>query len=94
MSIVKSQILAELANNYPNFLRNDLKKSLNLVFNEIIKSLAKDQRVEIRFFGSFGVKQLKARIGRNPKNGSKIEIPERKSIRWKMSKKLKIKINE
>ena len=94
MSIVKSQILNQLADQYPNFSRKDLEKSLNLVFDEIVKTLMKDQRVEIRSFGSFEVKQVKSRMGRNPKSGSKIKIPEKKNVRWKMSKELRIRINE
>ena len=94
MSIVKSQILDQLADNYPNFSRKDLEKSLNLVFDEIITTLTKDQRVEIRSFGSFSIRQLKTRIGRNPRDGTKIEIPEKKNILWKMSKELLQKLNQ
>ena len=94
MSIVKSQILDQLSDNYPNFLRKDLEKSLNLVFDEIIKTLAKDQRVEIRSFGSFRIRRLKARMGRNPRDNTRIEIPEKKSVHWKMSKELLQKLNQ
>lgn len=88
MSIVKSKILDQLADNYPNFLRKDLEKTLDLVLEEIARALSKHQNVEIRGFGTFKIKKQKARIGRNPKNGSKIEIPARNTIQWKMSKQL------
>ena len=88
MSIVKSKILDQLTDNYPNFLRRDLDKALNLVFDEIAMALSKQQNVEIRGFGTFKIKKRKARIGRNPKNGSRIEIPAKNTIQWKMSKKL------
>ena len=88
MSIVKSQIIDQLADNYPNFLRKDLKKTLNLILDEIISGLIKNNNVEIRGFGTFKIKKQKARMGRNPKNGLKVEIPEKKSIHWKMSKDL------
>ena len=94
MSIVKSQILNQLADQYPNFLRKDLEKSFNLVFDEIIKTLAKEQRVEIRFFGIFETKKIKSRIGVNPKSGVKIKVAEKKKVKWKMSKDLRIRINE
>ena len=88
MNTVKSQILNQLADNYPNFLKSDLKKSLNLILSEITNSLAKNQNIEIRDFGTFKIKQKKSRIGRNPKNGIKMLIPEKKNIQWKMSKEL------
>ena len=94
MSFVKSQILDQLANSYPNFLKRDLEKALNLVFDEIIKTLAKGKNVQIRGFGSFKIRQLKSRIGRNPKDGSTIEIPAKQSVRWKMGKEFFQKLNK
>ena len=94
MSFVKSQILDQLANFYPNFLRRDLEKTLNLVLDEIIKAIAKGENVQIRGFGSFKSRQLKTRIGRNPKDGSRIEIPAKQSVQWKISKELFQKLNQ
>ena len=88
MSIVKSKILDQLADNYPNFLRKDLEKTLNLVLEEITRALSKHQNVEIRGFGTFKIKKQKARIGRNPKDGSRVEIHAKNTIQWKMSKQL------
>ena len=94
MSFVKNRILDQLANSYPNFLRRDLKKALNLVFDEIIKAIAKDENVQIIGVGSFKNRQLKTRIGRNPKDGSRIEIPAKQSVHWKISKELFQKLNQ
>ncbi len=93
MSFVKSQILDQLANSYPNFLRRDLEKALNLVLNEIIKTVAKGNSVQIRGFGSFKIRNLKSRIARNPKDGSRVEVPAKQSVHWKTSKKLFQKLN-
>ena len=94
MSFVKSQILDQLTDTYPTFLKNDLEKVLNLVLNEMISALAKGENVEIRGFGSFKIKQLKSRIGRNPKDGSKVNIPAKRKIHWKMSEELFKMLNE
>ena len=94
MSFVKSQILDQLTDTYPTFLKNDLEKVLNLVLNEMISALAKGENVEIRGFGSFKIKQLKSRIGRNPKDGSKVNIPAKRKIHWKMRKELFKMLNE
>ena len=93
MSFVKSKILDQLANFYPNFLRRDLKKALNLVLDEIIKTVAKGKNIQIRGFGSFKIRQLKSRIGRNPKDGSRVEVPAKQSVHWKTSKELFQKLN-
>ena len=94
MSFVKNRILDQLANSYPNFLRRDLEKALNLVLDEIIKTVAKGKNVQIRGFGSFKIRQLKPRIGRNPKDGSRVEIPAQQSVHWKISKELFQKLNQ
>ena len=94
MSFVKNRILEQLANSYPNFFRRDLEKALNLVLDEIIKTVAKGKNIQIRGFGSFKIRQLKSRISRNPKDGSKIEIPAKQSVHWKISKELFQKLNQ
>ena len=94
MSFVKSKILEKLANSYPNFLKRDLEKALDLVLDEIIKAVASGINVEIRGFGSFKIKNLKPRIGRNPKDGSRVEIPAKQGVHWKISKELFQKLNQ
>ena len=94
MNFVKNRILDQLANSYPNFLRRDLEKALNLVLDEIINTVVKGKNVQIRGFGCFKIKQLKPRIGRNPKDGSRVEIPAKQSVHWKISKELFQKLNQ
>ena len=93
MAILKSKLLKELSDNYPNFLKKDLEKSLNIILNEIKSALNKGENVELRGFGTWSIKTQKARLSRNPRTGEKIETPEKKKIRFKMSKKLFKKIN-
>jgi len=88
LAIVKSNLLKQLAKNYPNFLRKDLEKFVNIIFNEIKRSLKRGERVELRGFGVFSSKIQKARISRNPKTNEKINTPEKKTINFKMSKDL------
>ena len=93
MAIVKSKLLKQLSDNYPNFLKKDLEKSLNIVLNEIKLALNKGENVELRDFGTWSVQTQKAKLSRNPKTGEKIETPEKRTIHFKMSKKLFKKIN-
>ena len=93
MAIVKSKLLKQLSNNYPNFLRKDLEKFTDIILNEIKRALKRGDRVELRGFGVFSTKIQKERISRNPKTGEKVAVPEKKVIAWKMSKEMFKKIN-
>ena len=94
MAIVKSKLLKQLSNNYPNFLKKDLEKLINIILNEIKNSLKRGDRVELRGFGVFSTNIQKSRISRNPKTGEKVNTPEKKTIHFKMSKDLFKKIND
>ena len=93
MAIVKSKLLKQLANNYPNFLKKDLDKVVSVVLNEIKQSLKRDDRVELRGFGIFSTNIQKARISRNPKTGEKLNTPEKRTIHFKMAKEMFKKLN-
>ena len=93
MAIVKSELLKQLANNYPNFLKKDLEKFFNIFLMEIKNSLKRNERVELRGFGMWSTHLQKARISRNPKTGEKVATPEKKTIHFKMAKELFNKLN-
>ena len=93
MAIVKSKLLEKLSQNYPNFLKKDLKKFTNITLEEIKKTLRRGERVELRGFGVFSTNTQKARISRNPKTSEKVHTPEKKIIHFKMAKDLFKKLN-
>ena len=93
MAVVKSKLLKQLSDNYPNFLKKDLEKFSNIILDEIKKTLKRGERVELRGFGVFSSNTQKARISRNPKTGEKVNTPEKKTINFKMAKDLFKKLN-
>ena len=93
MAIVKSKLLKQLSGSYPNFLKKDIKKFINIILSEIKKTLKRGERVELRGFGIWSIHTQKARISRNPKTGEKIQTPEKKTIHFKMAKELFNKLN-
>ena len=94
MAIVKSNLLKQLSNNYPNFLKKKhLEKFIDIILYEIKKALKKGERVELRGFGVWSTNVQKARISRNPKTGEIIQTPEKKTIHFKMAKDLFNKLN-
>ena len=94
MGTVKSKLLKQISQNYPNFLKKDLQKFSDIILNEIKQSLKRGERVEFRGFGVFSTNIQKARISRNPKTGEKVNTPEKKTIHFKMSKDLFRKLND
>ena len=93
MAIVKSKLLKQLANNYPNFLKKDLEKFTDIILTEIKQALKRGDRVELRGFGIFSTNTQKARISRNPKTGEKVDTLQKKTIHFKMAKEMFKKLN-
>ena len=93
MAIVKSKLLKQLTDNYPKFLKKDLKKFLDIFFKEVKQALHRGERVELRGFGIWSTHIQKARISRNPKTGEKVNTPEKKTIHFKMAKELFNRLN-
>ena len=94
MAIVKSKLLKQLSKNYPNFLKKDLEKIIDIILDEIKVTLKKGERVEFRGFGIFSTNIQKARISRNPKTGEKVNTDKKRIIHFKMAKDLFKKIND
>ncbi len=93
MAIVKSKLLKQLTKSYPNFLKKDLEKLIDITLSEIKEALKRGDRVELRGFGVFSTNVQKARISRNPKTGEKVNTPEKKTIHFKIAKEFFKKIN-
>ena len=92
--MVRSELLQKLCNHHPGLLRKDIKKILEIIFLEISEALCRGENIEIRGFGIFKTTLRKARVGRNPKNSELVKIPEKKAIKWKMSKTFFNRLNK
>ena len=94
MSISKSDILNKLAKNYPNFLRKDLNRLINIFTSEMKNALKRRERVELRDNFSIEPRLQKARFSRNPKTNEKIYVREKYYLLFKSSKMWSNKLNE
>ena len=94
MTIRKSDIINKLSKNYPNFIKRDLRKIVDIFFDELCNALKRGERVELRDVFSIETKIRKSRIARNPKTNEKIFIKDRYSILFKTSKTWTKRINE
>ena len=93
MAIVKSKLLKQLKKNWPNLTLSELSKFTEIILSEIKRALRRNERVEIRNWGTLSVRIQKSSIRRNPKTNQKVAVPEKKVIRWKQSKDMFKKIN-
>ena len=73
--------------------RKDSESIVETIFDSIVKSLRDGDKIEIRGFGSFRIRQRKPRIGRNPKTGARVDVPAKKIPYFKPSKELKDMVN-
>ena len=92
--MVRSELLQKMRNLHPNILSRDMEKIFEIIFLEFTKAFCRDENIEIRGFGTFKIAKRKARIGRNPKNSQLVQIPEKKMIKWKMSKTFFNRLNK
>tara|TARA_B110001454_G_C12357672_1_gene282951 strand:+ start:133 stop:459 length:327 start_codon:yes stop_codon:yes gene_type:complete len=92
--MVKSELEQKLCHMYPNMLRKDIEKIIDIIIVEIIEALCKNRAVEIRGWGRIKTIMRKSKIGRNPKNSKVVKIPEKKAIKWKMSKLMYKRLNK
>jgi len=92
--MVRSELLQKMRNLHPNILSRDMEKIFEIIFLEFTKALCGDKNIEIRGFGTYKIAKRKARIGRNPKNSQLVQIPEKKMIKWKMSKTFFNRLNK
>jgi nucleoid DNA-binding protein len=92
--LVKSELIKQLQKKYPNLSILQIQTIINTVFSTIRESLINHKPVELRDFGRFSIKKIKAKYNaRNPKTGETIYVPEKKKVSFKMSKHLKQKTN-
>jgi integration host factor subunit beta len=73
--------------------RKDSEVIVEALFDSVVKALKNSDKLEVRGFGSFRIRKRKARQGRNPKTGEKVDVPEKKVPYFKPSKELKDLIN-
>ena len=91
--MTKSELIFKITNKNSYLYNKDVYKIIDTLFNSVTKALKNGDRVELRGFGTFTTKLRNARIGRNPKTGDPVAIPQKKLPFFKMGKSMKERIN-
>ncbi|MCL4678361.1 MAG: integration host factor subunit beta [Alphaproteobacteria bacterium] len=92
--MTKSELIQRLAEMNPHLYLRDVEKIVDTVFNEIADALARGDRVELRGFGAFSVKERASRTGRNPRTGETVEVDAKRLPFFKTGKALREKLND
>ena len=91
--MIKSELVQIIANRNPHLYQRDVENIVNAVLDEISGTLAEGNRVELRGFGAFSVKNRPAREGRNPRTGDKVMVEEKWVPFFKTGKELRNRLN-
>jgi integration host factor subunit beta len=91
--MTKSELIQKLAEANPHLYQRDVEVIVTAIFGEIASALARGDRVELRGFGAFSVKQRDARIGRNPRTGASVRVAEKRIPFFKTGKQLRDRLN-
>ena len=75
--MTKSDLITHLAGRFPQLVAKDADMSVKMILDAMAEALSRGDRIEIRGFGSFALNYRPPRVGRNPKSGDKVEVPEK-----------------
>jgi len=90
--MTKADLIDEVS-RVSELTRKDSETIVESIFDSVVRSLRAGDKIEIRGFGSFRTRQRRARVGRNPKTGERVEVPPKKIPFFKPSKELKDLVN-
>jgi len=91
--MTKSELIARLADRYPQLVAKDADFAVKTILDAMADALSSGQRIEIRGFGSFSLNCRPPRMGRNPKSGDKVMVPEKRVPHFKPGKELRERVD-
>ncbi|MCT8268769.1 MULTISPECIES: integration host factor subunit beta [Afifella] len=91
--MIKSELVQKLADKNPHLYQRDVEAIVNAILEEIVEALCRGDRVELRGFGAFSVKNRPARTGRNPRTGEAVSVSEKYVPFFKTGKEMRIRLN-
>ncbi|MCG8441474.1 MAG: integration host factor subunit beta [Caulobacterales bacterium] len=91
--MIKSELVQAIAERNPHLYQRDVEHIVNTVLEEIVAALSRGDRVELRGFGAFSVKNRPARIGRNPRTGQKVAVAQKYVPFFKTGKEMRERLN-
>jgi integration host factor beta subunit len=91
--MTKNDLIKKLQEELKSYSLRDVTYAVNIIFDSMISAIKRGERIELRGFGSFTVRERKPRLGRNPKSGAEVKLEERKVPFFKTGKELRIMVD-
>ncbi|MDP1613569.1 MAG: integration host factor subunit beta [Sulfuritalea sp.] len=91
--MTKSELIAQLAERFPQLVAKDADYAVKMILDALTTALVRSDRIEIRGFGSFALNYRPPRVGRNPKSGDKVQVPEKYVPHFKAGKELRERVD-
>lgn len=91
--MTKSELIQRISDQNPHLYQRDVERIVSTIFDEIAEALAEGQRVELRGFGAFSVKDRESRTGRNPRTGETVKVDAKRVPFFKTGKQLRERLN-
>jgi integration host factor subunit beta len=91
--MTKSELIAQLAERFPQLVAKDADYAVKMILDAMTDALVRGDRIEIRGFGSFALNYRPPRVGRNPKSGEKVLVPEKYVPHFKAGKELRERVD-
>lgn len=91
--MTKSELIAKLAARFPQLVVKDAELAVKSILDAMAEKLTAGERIEIRGFGSFSLNYRPPRLGRNPKTGEKVQVPEKYVPHFKAGKELRERVD-
>ena len=91
--MIKSELIERVAMRNPHLFQRDVEHIVNAILEEIVAALSRGDRVELRGFGAFSVKNRPARTGRNPRTGEQVSVAEKHVPFFKTGKEMRERLN-
>lgn len=92
--MIKSELVHKISEQNPHLYQRDVENIVNAILDEITSALTNGDRVELRGFGAFSVKNRAARNGRNPRTGDKVAVSEKYVPFFKTGKEMRERLND
>ncbi len=91
--MTKSELIARLAERFPQLVAKDAELAVKVILDAMTEALARGDRIEIRGFGSFSLNHRPPRVGRNPRSGERVDVPEKWVPHFKAGKELRERVD-
>ena len=91
--MTKNDLIKKLQEELKSYSLQDVTYAVNIIFDSMIDAIKRGERIELRGFGSFVVRERKPRMGRNPKSGAQVKLEERKVPFFKTGKELRLMVD-